>query len=253
MNLSKILLIATGLLAGASAHAQLNIPVSSVSLEFPSISAVTISPGGAAENVLPTPFVLSGLLAQSKEWFCMDPLQRIYYNGSGLPAGSQLNYASTNPANFDLWAPGAPGLTTARIQDLADLFTAYWPTANTELIGGALQIAVWEVTNEFNGNAFNLSNGQFTATNNTALVNEAQLMLNSLSSAAVHNQGNIAGLHFLIDGTTSLDGTTTFVQDLVGFTPVPESSTYGIAAVIGLCSIVALRRRTMRRPGAAIA
>ena len=253
MKILQVRLIALCLLAGASARAQLNVPVASVGLEYPGISAVTISTGGSAENVLPTPFLLSGLVTQSKAWFCMDPLQRIYYDGSGLPAGSQLNYASTNPSDFDKWTPAAPGLTPARVQDLADLFTAYWPSFNNELIGGALQLAVWEITNEFNGNPFDLSGGQFLGYNNTALVNEAQLMLNSLSTVAVQGRGNIAGLSFLIDGTTSIDGTTTFVQDLVGFTPVPEPSTYGIAACIGLGAIVALRRRAERVRMAAMA
>ena len=250
MKTAKTLCIVAGLLLGASAYAQLDVPVSSVSLQYPGIPAVTISPGGNVENVLPTPFLLSGLENESKAWFCMDPLQRIYYNASGLPAGSQIHYASFNPSDFDKWTPLAPGLTSARVQDLADLFTTYWPSFNNQLIGGGLQIAVWEITNEFDGNPYNLSTGQFLGYNNAAFVNEAQFMLDSLSLASIHGQGNVASLSFLIDGTTSINGTPTFVQDLVGFNPVPEPFSYGFAGAVGLGLIVAWRRRRSRRSSA---
>lgn len=247
MKTAKTLCIVASLLFGASAYAQLDVPVSSVSLEYPGIPAVTISPGGNVENVLPTPFLLSGLENRSVAWFCMDPLQRIYYNGSGLPAGSQIHYASFLPSDFDLWTPGAPGLTPSRVQDIADLLTAYWPSFNNQLIGGSLQIAIWEISNEFDGNPYNLSTGQFIAYNNATYVNEAQLMLDSLSLASIHGHGNVGGLSFLIDGTTPINGQLTFVQDLVGYNPIPEPSSYGLAGAAGLGLIVAWRRRRSRR------
>ena len=252
MKIVKTLVIVASVMLGASAQAQLDVPVSSVSLQYPGIGAVTISPGGNVENVLPTPFLLSGLESRSMAWFCMDPLQRIYYNGSGLPAGSQIHYASFLPADFDLWTPGAPGLTPSRVQDIADLFAAYWPSFNNQLVGAGLQIAVWEIANEFNGNPYNLSTGQFTAYNNAAYVNEAQMMLDSLGLASIHNHGNVGGLSFLIDGTTPINGQVAFVQDLVGYNPIPEPSSYGMAGAMGLGLIVAWRRRRARRLSASV-
>lgn len=252
MKIFKTLSVAACVLLGTSAYAQLDIPVSSVSLEYPGIGAVTIRPGATVENVLPTPFLLSGLESRSRAWFCMDPLQRIYYNASGLPAGSQIHYASFLPSDFDLWAPGAPGLTSSRVQDLADLFYAWWPSFNNPLVGAGLQIAIWEIANEFNGNPYDLSTGQFIAYNNAAYVNEAQLMLNSLSLGSVHGHGNVAGLSFLIDGTTPINNQVAFVQDLVGYNPIPEPSSYGIAGAMGLGLIVAWRRRRSRRLAASV-
>lgn len=255
MKTAKFLCISASLILGTSAFAQLDVPVSSVSLEYPGVGAVTIKSGGyAAENVLPTPFLLAGEESKSKAWFCMDPLQRIYYNNSGLPAGTQIHYASSNPSDFDLWDPGAPGLNSARVQDIADLFAEYWSSFNNPLVGAGLQIAIWEISNEFDGDGFNLSNGQFTAYNNATYVTEAQTMLDSLSLASVHNHGNVSGLTFLIDGTTTINGNLTLVQDLVGYIPpqeelipVPEPSTYGLAATMGLGLIAAWRRRQSRR------
>ncbi|MEO6873296.1 MAG: PEP-CTERM sorting domain-containing protein [Opitutaceae bacterium] len=250
MKISNIVSLAASLALCGSAYSQLNVPVSSVSLEFPGAAAVTLKAGASVENVIPTPFLIAGQEAKSSAWMCMDPLQRIYYNGSGLPAGSSINYPSSNPADFDLWAPGAPGLSPQRMQDLADLFTAYFPIFNTQAGAGALQLAVWEITNEFDGNGYNLSTGQFMAYNNASLVTAAQGMLDSLSLASIHNQGYLGGVSLLIDGNISINGDYTLVQDLVGFnppqlgfTPVPEPSTYGICGALGLGIVAALRRR----------
>jgi hypothetical protein len=248
-------LVLTGLaFAAASSHAQIFIPVSNVGLAFPAVVPVTLKVGlvgTVTEDVLPTPFLLTGFSAQSLTWFCMDPLQRIYYNGSGLPAGSNLVYDSNNPANFDLWAPGAPGLTTSRIQDLADLFTAYIPTISNQLVAGALQLAIWEITNEFNGNPYDLATGQMQVLayggnpDSASMIATAQGMLNSLSAPSIHNHGDTAELSFLIDGTFAAGrDQPQLVQDLVGFRPVPEPATYGAMGVGLLGVAVALRRRS---------
>ena len=227
-------------------HAQVDVPVSSVSLEFPGASTVALHIGGTNETVIPTPFQIAGLEGQSRAWFCMDPLQRIYYGG-GMGA-TVIHYASTNPTDFDIWNPSSPGLTAARVQNLADLFNAHFPPlADNALTSGALQLAVWEIANEFSGNSFDLTTGAFTATDNAAMITLAQSFLSSLSLPGVQGLGNVAGLSFLIDGTLNPGGD--LVQDLVGWhaTPVPEPSTYGIAGAFGLVCVAALRRRRRAR------
>ena len=252
MKKTSTLLIATlGLLLGSVARAQIDVPVSTVSLEFPGVTSVTLTIGGSSETVLPTPFLIAGMESHSRSWLCMDPLQRIYTNQSGLGA-TVIHYASTNPTDFDLWNPSSPGLTVARVQNLADLFQAHSPLlADDALTSGALQLAVWEIANEFSGNPFDLTTGAFTASNNSAMITLAQSFLDSLNTVGVQGRGNVAGLSFLIDGTLNPGGT--LVQDLVGWdpttvaiTPVPEPSTYGIAAALGLAGVAALRRRRSR-------
>src|ERR1051325_5479654 len=125
MSRPKIFSFVLALASAAVCRAQLEIPLSNVTLAYPSISAVTIQLGGTTRTGLPTPFIIpAGVVPYSLLWFCMDPLQTIYYSGSGEPIGSKLKYASTNPSDFDKWTPSAPGLNAARIQDLADLFPA---------------------------------------------------------------------------------------------------------------------------------
>lgn len=234
MHGSKFAALFFALAALSTARGQLAVPVSNVNLAYPGISAVTIQLGGSSRSGLPTPFIIQGAIPTGVLWFCMDPLQTIYYSGSGLPAGSTLNYASSNPSDFDKWTPAAPGLSLARRQNLADLFTAFAPVQGNQLLGGALQIAIWEIVNEFDGNPFSLTAGQMRAAGNASLLLSAQNMLDSLDDVGIANRGNIAGLNFLIDGSYQ----NTLVQDLVSFTPVPEPSTYGIGATLLLIAAV---------------
>ncbi|HEX2853634.1 MAG TPA: hypothetical protein VHO24_10370 [Opitutaceae bacterium] len=184
----------------------------------------------------------------------MDPLQTIYYSGSGKPPGSKLGYASEDASDFDKWTPLAPGLSSARQQNLADLFRAFAPSTTNQTLSGALQIAIWEIVNEFDANPFSLTGGQMRASSgNASLILTAQSMLDSLDDFGIRNAGNIAALDFLVDGTYWTGaGDTVLVQDLVGFsesafgvTPVPESGSFavGIAALSLLLIGAKLRQR----------
>src|SRR4051812_48534974 len=85
MNRFKIVLTSLGLafFAGANGRAQLQISLTNVGLAYPSISAVTIQLGGTTRSGLPTPFIIpAGVVPDSLLWFCIDPLQTIYYSGS---------------------------------------------------------------------------------------------------------------------------------------------------------------------------
>jgi hypothetical protein len=254
VNLSKIIPVSLVLVVAGSVHAQLDIQLKDVGLAYPSISAVNIQLGGTTRTGLPTPFVLDDLVSDSLLWFCLDPLQTIYYSGSGRPPGSKLRYESEDPLAFDKWTPLAPGLSNARLQNLADLFHAFTPTATNAVAGGALQIAIWEVVNEFDGSSFSLSGGQMRASSaNTTLILTAQGMLDSLDDFGVRNLGDTGSLAFLIDGSYSTGpGSSVLVQDLVGFgnpvfeaTAVPESGTFALGIAGLFLSLIAwkLRRR----------
>jgi hypothetical protein len=262
LPLMRALLVACALSLAHEARAQIHIALPNVVLANPSLPAVNVSLNGSSRSGLPTPFLLTDIsLPSSAQWFCMDPRQTMLHSGSGEPAGNSLNYVSTNPANFDLWGANAPGLSTARKQNLADLFQAYLPAANSSLNLGAIQLAVWEIANESNSNAFGLGSGflqvtSFDGPGANGMITLANSLLASLNTAAVVNRGNTASLDFLIDGSYHRNGSneTVLVQDLVGFTPVPEPATYGIAASGLLVGILALRRsRSRKAPGTAIA
>lgn len=255
MKASKLLAVSVGLLLAGQVQAQLNIPLSDVALAYPGLPPLTVQLGGTSRYILPTPFVLGGTFENSALWICMDPLQTIFYNGSGgQPAGAALNYQSQDPGLYDKWAPAAPGLDSVRLQHLADLFYAYAPTRADSLIGGALQLAVPEITNEFTGNTLSLGNGQFLAWGSgsaASVIALAETMLGRLDDADVAGKGNVKSLKFLIDGSYTNQNGTVFVQDLVGFTPVPEPSTYALAAIAMLVPIVILRVRRQRAAAAA--
>lgn len=259
--LLQSVLFVLALLVGPAASAQLAVPLPAITLANSGLPAVTISLNGILRDVLPTPFIIADpALPLSAQWFCMDPLQAIFYAGSGEPAGNSLQFAGTNPANFDLWGANAPGLTAARVQNLADLFTAYLPLTNTSLGLGALQLAVWEIANEANANAFSLAGGFLTAvpyngSGAAGMIATANAMVASLANVAIMNRGNLAAVDFLIDGTYRRIGTTTtvLVQDLVGFTPVPEPAAYGWAGVGMLAVLIGYRRFRNAKTAPAVA
>lgn len=248
MKASTLLAVGVGLILSLRAQAQIHLPLSDVSLAYPGVPALTIQLGGTNRAILPTPFVLEGAFSESALWICMDPLQTIFTQSSGQPLSSELIYDGEDPGLYDKWTPLAPGLNSDRLQDLADLFNAFTPTRSNLLIGAALQLAVPEITNEFDANAYSLFTGQFKAfsgTNSTAIaiVNLAESMLASLGTSGVQGKGNVDSLRFLTDGHYG----NTAVQDLVGFVPVPEPSTYAFFGVALLTPVIWLRLRRQRR------
>lgn len=247
----SLLVLALSLFLAAPASAQLYVPLSDISLAYPSVPAITIKLGSTSRTILPTPFVIDAPFDRSALWICMDPLQTIFVDTSGQPAGSAMIYGSDDPGLYDKWTPLAPGLAPDRLQDLADLFTAYAPTRDNLLLGAALQLAVPEITNEFDSHAYDLFSGKFQAfTNSNPIANSivalAQSMLASLNTPSIQGRGNVDGLRFLIDGYYG----QTPVQDLVGFVPVPEPSTYALFGIALVTPAIVLRLRHRRRQSA---
>ena len=109
-----------------------------------------------------------------------------------------------------------------------------------------MTLAIWEIVNEFDANPFNLSSGQMTVSGDATLLFTAQAMLDSLDDAGVQGRGNSAFLSYLIDGSYQpASGGTVLMQDLVGYTPVPEADTFaiGVAALLFPMIWFKVRRR----------
>ncbi len=260
--LSALACLGVGLTLATSAHAQIHIPVADVSLAFPSSPTIKVQLGSTERSINPSPFIIGGAYDESALWLCMDPLQTMFTNTSGLPPAAMLKFGSDDPANYDKWTPSAPGLSAARLQNLADLFHAYAPTRTDSLVAAALQLAVPEITNEFNSYSFNLSSGKFKAWSTkiagNAVVTLAQEMLARLDDVDVAGFGDVSALRFLIDGSYQDKKGKTYVQDLVGyvpsFTPIPEPSTYALFGIGVLVPVIALRlRRRVKATSDAIA
>jgi hypothetical protein len=118
-----------GLVGVASAPAQITIPLADITRAYPALDPVVLTLNGTAKVARPTPLLITGAtLALNGSWFCLDPLQTIYFTPTAEPAGNALTYAGTAPSGFNPWGAAAPGLTAGRIQKLADLFHAYAPS-----------------------------------------------------------------------------------------------------------------------------
>ncbi|MCR6655651.1 MAG: PEP-CTERM sorting domain-containing protein [Opitutus sp.] len=257
---SALACLGVGLTLALPAQAQIHIPVADISLAFPSSPTVNVQLGSTPRSIIPSPFVIGGAYDESALWFCMDPLQTMFTKTSGLPSGATLKFGSDNPANYDKWTASAPGLSAARLQNLADLFHAYAPSRTDALVGAALQLVVPELTNELNGYSFSLLSGKFKAwsskTAGNAVITLAQEMIDRLDDADVAGFGDVSALRFLIDGKYETRKGKTYVQDLVGyvpnFTPIPEPSTYALFGLGVLVPVIALRlrRRAKENSGA---
>jgi hypothetical protein len=280
MNTLKTIALSSVVLLAAKVQAQINIPVSNVSLDYSLSSnyAVTLDLAGTSRSVYVDPFKiastgLTGSLATTAEiaaikstalWFCMDPLQTIAYGNDG----GSLVYQSITGTDFNKYTDNTVaqalnpsyngGLNTTESNDLKKLFTANYVAASTNsLTAAALQIAIWEVVNESNtssgaasyqltGN--NAGNFSITGYNSWSLISSAQSMLNALAN---YNAPFTGALDFLIDGTYNTGGgnncSTVVVQDFVGWAPpIPEPSTYGAAAV-GLLGLAIFAKRRSQK------
>lgn len=247
-----------------STQAQIQIPSEDITQVSPGMSDVIIKLGDTRRRVQPSPFEIDAVLPYSSAsiWFCLDPVQAMVHLGNAASVGNPvLNYGSTNPSDFDLWTPDSAGLSASRQQMLADLFTQYPITSglNTNLLdyASALQLAVWEITNELGTNPLLLSSGSLQVAagqSNPALsagtISTAQSMLDWVSGPTNLGTGNLGQLRFLIDGSYAFDSSTRSIQDLVGWSPVPEPahvSIAGAALLLLMIVTVTVRRRLSSR------
>lgn len=64
--------------------------------------------------------------------------------------------------------PAAGPMGSAKAADLTKLLSAYWATGMTATEAAGLQLAVWEIVTETVGNAYDITNGDFYASNSAA-------------------------------------------------------------------------------------
>lgn len=157
--------------------------------------------------------------------FCTELSQFIYVNGAAqtyqvLPVS-------------DLPIPGA-GMGTTRANAVARMFAAAAGTqygTNADL-AAAFQIAVWEITMDFDGTSGSIDIGAGTFKGNS-LTAAIQSNLTALFAAA----GNLTGAQSTVLGI----GNSTYQDQLLDvstFIPAP-----GAVALLGLAGLVGVRRR----------
>ncbi|MES2695379.1 MAG: hypothetical protein V4773_18020 [Verrucomicrobiota bacterium] len=265
-------LIAT--LAGLASPlaAQINFQVSEVSVD-PAATGDTFEfnltlHGTTKTEVTAAPFQIDHQPFEgSMHWFCLAPLKPMYHSGHLAYSDFTYTYTSTAFADFiDATAPGTNTIGAAaaavRADYLATLFTQNSPYTTNANTLAAIQLAVWEIANETSG-SFNLAGGVFssitppvTNAGATAILAQAQIMLNNVALAA--SSGNTSRLSYLInvsatgdDPFTAQDPDILQAQDLVGFfPPIPESSHYAIGASALMVFGILWRRRQQKQVAA---
>lgn len=281
MSTFKSIALTSVLLLAAKVQAQISIPVSDVTLAFAPSNLYRINlkldgialfdpTNGNTRTAIADPFKIASdpshitgisdaTIRSTALWFCLDPLQTIFYSGHG---SGDLNYRSGNSAQFNVFSDNGisntqlnkgGGLTAGEATDIANLFARNFVAAlSSNLMASALQIAIWEVVNEnspgFSTHSYNLSSGNFSVTNTSTtasnLIWTAQNMLNTRTSAPVTSSGS---LDFLIDGTYNATCPTILIQDMVGWeAPIPESSNFAVGALGLLGAAVVLKLRTRK-------
>lgn len=162
------------------------------------------------------------------------------------PAGANYDYltlcleprqfvnSNTQTYTIDPLEDGATnigGMGTAKANLLRELFGRYYPVLNTpktDLIGGALQIAVWEIVRENSGTLdLKKGNTKFRNESVAGMMAQAQTYLNSLDGTGPMSSNLVALNHPLY-------------QDVAFLTPEP-----GTYALLGsaLAALAVLRRR----------
>ena len=153
------------------------------------------------------------------EAFCIDTWD--FAPGSFL----KYNIISLNDAPDAAAGP----MGDVKASHLAQLLNAHWngPLTNTE--ASALQIAIWEVVNEYtmlnSSYVYNVSSGNFWVGGDSSVITEATNMLGSITTGSPFN--NYIALSYPTTGTG---------QDYVVKTPVPTSVILGLLGltVVGI-------------------
>ena len=217
----------------AAASLAASASASFVTVQCPGVGAgrkVSVTHGGTVRNVFAGQIMLNltnsgGALNGSWKSFCTELSQYIYVNG----AAQQYEVVAVSQVPN----PG-PGMGQARADAIARMFsiangTQYGTNAD---FAAAFQIAVWEVSNDFDGTAASLS---LAAGNLQGPSLSAEIVGNmaSLFAAAADTSGLMANIIGL--------GNANFQDQIID--PSAAIPTPGALAMLGLAGLIGLRRR----------
>ncbi len=137
-----------------------------------------------------------------------------------------LSKAIANGSTYTTASASAHG---ASVDDAIDrLFTSAYSGISSAVQGAAFQLALWEIITD-TGSAYDLGSGDFIASSNMGVENQANAYLAALGGAST---GGFR-LTYLNSGDS---------QNLVTVSPVPLPAAAGMLA-LGLASFFGLRRR----------
>jgi hypothetical protein len=157
--------------------------------------------------------------------FCTELSQFIYINGAAQ------TYTALSVS--DLPTPGA-GMGSARADAIARMYAAanFTQFGTNNDVAAAFQIAVWEVSMDYDGTAasLNTTSGTFKGNNLSAAINTSVATFLSAAANVGGTQSNIVGI-----GNASFQDQ---ILDLSNGIPAP-----GAMALLGLAGFVGTRRR----------
>jgi hypothetical protein len=130
--------------------------------------------------------------------------------------------------------PAAGPMGAAKALDLAGLLNTYWTNGLTNPQASALQLAVWEIVDEVAGNSYDVTTGQFYASGDVAIIDQANAYLAGFQTAS-----STAGYLALTNHATD-DNPMGYYQDYVVRVPVPGAILLG---GIGVSLVGWMRRR----------
>lgn len=173
--------------------------------------------------------------------FCIEIPRNVYL-------GSTFTLAQTNLTELPT---SGPSLTLPKIAQIQALWAASYGGLTTAIDYAAFQLAIWEIVYE-NGATYNTALGNFTASNNAAVIVQANQYLqivngSEFSNGVLTNNGTALARANVVGFRVTVDGSGDYQDQIaeVSATPAPPAL---VLVLSGIVPLMAFRRRFLNQP-----